>query len=184
MKKMWNQIGQLRPPAVDEIKIFDNNDKAAKRSFRMFCNLVIIIKNFNFINSRRPWPPNLISHLFHPDLFSSWPLLFYTRGVLVEISLLFSSISFEWSWLNNFDHTSCVCWHFQTMQACCLASTCLVFLNIAFLQVVGMHVCVYVCTCMCVHVCVRVYMCVYVCVCVCPCPRLYIFNCSELQLLK
>ena len=55
----------------------------------MFCGLVIIIKNFNFINSRRPWPPNLISHLFHPGLFSSWPLLFYIRGVLVEISLLF-----------------------------------------------------------------------------------------------
>ena len=36
---------------------------------RMFCGLVIIIKIFNFINSRRPWPPNLISHLFHPSLF-------------------------------------------------------------------------------------------------------------------
>ena len=38
-----------------------------------------------FINSRRPWLPNLISHLFHPGFFSSWPLPFYTRGVLVEI---------------------------------------------------------------------------------------------------
>ena len=30
MKKMKNQIWQPRPPAVDEIKIFDNDDKAAK----------------------------------------------------------------------------------------------------------------------------------------------------------
>ena len=44
---MWNQIGRPRPPAVDEIEIFDNYDKAAKRSERkrMFCGLVIIIKN-------------------------------------------------------------------------------------------------------------------------------------------
>ena len=30
IKKMWNQIGRLRPPAVDEINFFDNHDKAAK----------------------------------------------------------------------------------------------------------------------------------------------------------
>ena len=70
--------------------IFDNDGKVTKYSERkrMFCGLVIIIKNFNFINSRS-WLPNSISHLFHPGLFSSWPLRFYTRGVLVEISLLF-----------------------------------------------------------------------------------------------
>ena len=45
--------GQSSPPAVDEIKIFDNDDKAAKL-LRMFCGLVIIIKNFNFIDNRRP----------------------------------------------------------------------------------------------------------------------------------
>ena len=66
--------GRPRPPAVDEIKIFDYDDKAAKCSFslRMFCGLVIIINNFNFINfinSRRPQSPNSISHLFHPSLF-------------------------------------------------------------------------------------------------------------------
>ena len=27
---MWNQNGQPRPPAVDETKIFDNDDQAAK----------------------------------------------------------------------------------------------------------------------------------------------------------
>ena len=32
MKKMRNQIGRPRPPAVDEIKIFDNDDNAAKHS--------------------------------------------------------------------------------------------------------------------------------------------------------
>ena len=32
MKKIRNQIGRPRPPAVDEIKLFDNDDKAAKRS--------------------------------------------------------------------------------------------------------------------------------------------------------
>ena len=60
-----------RPPAVDEINFFDNDDKASKRSFslRVFCGLVIIIKTFNFINSRRCWPSNSISHLFHPGLF-------------------------------------------------------------------------------------------------------------------
>ena len=36
----------------------------------MFCGLVIIIKNFN---SRRPWPPILISHLFKPGARSLWP---------------------------------------------------------------------------------------------------------------
>ena len=65
---MWNWIGQPGLPAVDEIKIFDNDDKAAKHSERI-----------NFINSRRPWPPNSISHLFHPGLFCSWLLLFYSR---------------------------------------------------------------------------------------------------------
>ena len=32
----------------------------------LFCSLVIVIKNFN---SRRPWPPILISHLFQHGLF-------------------------------------------------------------------------------------------------------------------
>ena len=40
----------------------------------MLCGLVIIIKNLNSINSRRPWPPILISHLFQHSLFlDSWP---------------------------------------------------------------------------------------------------------------
>ena len=36
---MGNQIGQPRPPAVGKIKIFDNNDKAAKRSSWDFTSL-------------------------------------------------------------------------------------------------------------------------------------------------
>ena len=47
------------------------------------CIEVMMIKIFNPIQSRRPWPPNSISHLFQQGLFSSWPLLFYTWGVLV-----------------------------------------------------------------------------------------------------
>ena len=79
MKKIRNRIERPRPPAVDEI--FDNDNKAAKYSERkrMFCGFVIIIKNFNFINSRRPSPPNLISHLFHPSFFQFTPGMFWLR---------------------------------------------------------------------------------------------------------
>ena len=67
------------PLAVDGIKIFDNDDQAAKhycclpltlsswQATVKFCGLVIIIKIFS-INSRRPWPPILISHLFQHGL--------------------------------------------------------------------------------------------------------------------
>ena len=33
---MWNQIGRPRPPAVDKVKIFDNDDKIAKYSKRKY----------------------------------------------------------------------------------------------------------------------------------------------------
>ena len=61
-----------------------------------------------------------------------------------------------------------------------LASACLVFLNIDFVQKVGMHMHV----CISVHICV----CVYVCVCVCVCVLVSSFfndfsNRYELQLL-
>ena len=62
MKKMGNQIGRPRPPAVDEIKIFDNDDKATKHSENIFFILAFLVLGLYF---------------------------FYTRGVLVEISLLF-----------------------------------------------------------------------------------------------
>ena len=39
-----------------------------------------MIKSFNPIKSRRPWPPILISHLFQQGPFSSWPLLFLHLG--------------------------------------------------------------------------------------------------------
>ena len=65
-----------------------------------------------------------------------------------------------------------------------LASASVVFLNIAFVQEVGMHACVCICVCVCV--------CLSVCPCPCPCPYpcpmqtslAIFFNCSELQLLK
>ena len=43
-----------------------------------------MIKSFNPIKSRRPWPPISISHLFQQGPFSSWPLLF----LRLDISLL------------------------------------------------------------------------------------------------
>ena len=52
-----------------------------------FVALSSLSKYFNFINSRRPCPPNSISHLLILAFFSSWLLLFYTRGVLVEIHI-------------------------------------------------------------------------------------------------
>ena len=39
-----------------------------------------MIKSFNPIKSRRPWPPILYSHLFQQSPFSSWPLLFLHLG--------------------------------------------------------------------------------------------------------
>ena len=74
---MENDNGKV---AVDGIKIFDNDDQAtphyrslplqlhSRQATVMFCDLVII-KNFDSINSRRPWPPILISHLFQHGLF-------------------------------------------------------------------------------------------------------------------
>ena len=56
----------------------------------MFCGLLISIKNFNSINSRRLWLPIFITHLFQHGLF--WILgcnFFYTRSVLVGISFCF-----------------------------------------------------------------------------------------------
>ena len=50
------------------------------------CGLVIIIKILiSSTAGASPWPHNLISHLFIQAFFSSWSLLFYTKGVLVEI---------------------------------------------------------------------------------------------------
>ena len=67
MKSNW----AAKASAVDEIKIFDNDDKAAKHSERKrtFCGLVIIINFLTFL---------VLGHYF-----------FYTRGVLIEISPLF-----------------------------------------------------------------------------------------------
>ena len=87
MKSNW----VAKASAVDEIKIFDNDYKATKHSERKgtFCGLVIIIKNFTAGGlGYLIW-----FHIFFIQAsFNSWPLLFYTRGVLVEISLVFLEI--------------------------------------------------------------------------------------------
>ena len=73
---MWNQKGQPRLPAVDRIQIFYNDDQATKHCS---LSLSVLRSGLNSINSRRPWLPLLISHLF--NLVSSWSLHFYTQGV-------------------------------------------------------------------------------------------------------
>ena len=83
---MENQKGWPRPPAIDGIKSFNNATKhcSSSQCFAAWS------KTINSIDSRRPWPPLLISHLFQSDFFSSWPLAsycFYTQNVLVGISL-------------------------------------------------------------------------------------------------
>ena len=69
-----------------------------------------------------------------------------------------------------------------------LASGHLVFLTIAFVQEVSIHVCTCVCVCVCVRACVRACVCVCVCMCVYVCvyvlvPDFFsdIFNCSKLR---
>ena len=72
----------------------------------MFCDLVIIIKNFNSTNSWRPWPPILVLHFFSMAILDSWPLLFTPGGVLVGI---------EFSWYGDTPmfstklHTTYIC---------------------------------------------------------------------------
>ena len=92
---------------------------------------------------------------------------FFTPGVFwLRFHFFFNSISFEWSWLNSFDHTSCVCWHFKPRR---LAWPVHAWFFLTLLLSVCM--CVYVRTYMCVCVCVRA--CVRVCVCVCVPDFLY-----------
>ena len=91
MKKMWNQIGQqgllllmkfkflimmTRPQNVLFLSVALSSLSKILISLRTFCGLVIIIKKFNFINSRRSWPPNSIHIFFILAFFSSWLLLF------------------------------------------------------------------------------------------------------------
>ena len=61
---------------------FSDNDKAAKHSERkrMFCGLVIIIKNFNFINSGGLGHPIRFHIFFILAFFSPWLLLPLHQG--------------------------------------------------------------------------------------------------------
>ena len=58
-----------------------------------------MIKSFNPIKSRRPWPPISISHLFQQGPFSSWPLLFLHLGcfcldILLQKPLMDAMVEF------------------------------------------------------------------------------------------
>ena len=56
--------------------------------------MIIKILFSSALTLHRPWPPILISDLFHPSLFlSSWPLLFYTQGVF-ELDILLLGVEF------------------------------------------------------------------------------------------
>ena len=81
-----------RPPAVDEIKILIMMTRWQNilREKECFAAFVIIIKNFNFINSRRPWLPNHIFFILAFLVLGHYS--FNTRGGLVEISLLFLGV--------------------------------------------------------------------------------------------
>ena len=70
----------------------------------MFFSLVIIIKNFNSINSRRPWPSIFDFIFFSMVFFRFLGTTFYTRGVLVGIELtaikMVTSSGYNYSILN------------------------------------------------------------------------------------
>ena len=74
----------------------------------MFCSLVIIIKKFNSINSRKPWPPILISYLFSMAFLVSGSN-FFTAGVFwLGLHGYYTSKSYYWS-----DHFNCCIREYQ-----------------------------------------------------------------------
>ena len=61
-----------------------------------------MIKSFNPIKSRRPWPPISISHLFQQGPFSSWPLLFLHLGCFcLDLQLHIQFVTTDQGWLLN-----------------------------------------------------------------------------------
>ena len=102
LKKMGNQNGRTRPPAVDGIKSFDNDDKAAKHYCCLPTGKLRIVagnsnvlqpghhyQNFKFHQQQEALAAHFDFTSFSAWLFlGSWPQLFYTRGVLVGILFL------------------------------------------------------------------------------------------------
>ena len=82
-----------------------DSDSKIYETKRTFCGLVIHYQNFSFINSSiysRPWPPNLISHLFQPGLvliLVNWLLLFIPMVFYLRFHLFFRNIAFA-----KYDH--------------------------------------------------------------------------------
>ena len=54
-----------------------------------------MIKSFNPIKSRRPWPPISISHLFQQGSFSSWPLFFSHLGCFCLDTFYFEHLGYQ-----------------------------------------------------------------------------------------
>ena len=60
------------------MKISDDDDKATKHSFSL------TIAALSSLSKLGSWLPTLISHLFQPDFYSSWPLASYFVKVLLK----------------------------------------------------------------------------------------------------
>ena len=90
-KRCEIKLGSQRLPAVDDIKIFDNDDKAAKHSE---CFVALSSLSKILISSTAGGLGHSVQfHIFFIlTFFSSWPLLLYTRGVLVEIIASHSNV--------------------------------------------------------------------------------------------
>ena len=92
-----NQIGWPRPPAVDEFSIM----MTRLQTFFFSQNVLRPChhyQKFNFINSKKPWLPNLISHLFHPGFFSSWLLPFLHQGCIY----ITTYTNFKWHMIHTY----------------------------------------------------------------------------------
>ena len=94
LKKMWNQRSSQGFLLLIEFKFLIMTTSALniERKRAMLCGLVIIIKNLNSINSRRPWLPLLILHLFTRAFLILSCYFFTPRVFLVVISLLLSLV--------------------------------------------------------------------------------------------
>ena len=129
---MWNRIGRPRPPAVDEIKIFDNNDRATKHSERKerFSPLSSLSKNLISSTAGGLGSPIQFYIFSSRPFVSSWPLLFHTRGVLVEIIALLTSkkiIMKLMHWQSNKFQIFVSMWKHAK-------STCFVYVRLKFLN--------------------------------------------------
>ena len=87
--------GLLLLMELKALKMMTRPQNITRQATVMFCDLVISIKTFNSINSRRPWPPILISHLFQHGLFKFLAATFFTPGVFWLGLLLLAAMTYN-----------------------------------------------------------------------------------------